>query len=319
MEYLVEELEKNKVQVFYLFDERCKDDFKNVPKRRKVYLKANLMNRHSFYRRKGGKFSRVLCFGNLAPTLPLNVPVYTYFHQTLFLEIPDTLSLVNKIKFKIKTMILDSIKANTSIWLVQSEITKEGLMSKFNLTNTQVKVLPFYPPIKKKKKNYTRRKDGFVYISNGDTYKNHPRLLEAFCNYFDKTQEGILHLTISPEYPELLDSIEEKIMMGYPIVNHGFVDRNKLFELYNGNQYLVYPSLTESFGLGIVEAIENGCRVIGADLSYLHIVCRPSLSFDPLIVEDIERAFLDSQSDQVKETVQQSFNEIDKLITLLDD
>ncbi|MDP2455206.1 MULTISPECIES: hypothetical protein [unclassified Kaistella] len=149
LEYLVEQLEKNKIPVFYLFDERCKDDFQNVPKRRKVYLKANLLNRHHFYRRKGGTFSQVLCFGNLAPTIPLKVPVYTYFHQTLFLETPDTLSIINKIKFKIKRMVLDSIKSNTNIWLVQSANIKKGLMSKFELTKSQVKVMPFYPPLKK--------------------------------------------------------------------------------------------------------------------------------------------------------------------------
>lgn len=317
LEYLVEQLEKHKVPVFYLFDDRCKDDFKNVPKRRKVYLKANLLNRHQFYRRKGKKFSHVLCFGNLAPTIALKVPVYTYFHQTLFLELPDTLSFINKIKFKIKTKILDTIKSNTSIWLVQSLNIKKGLMSQFELKKSQVRILPFYPPLKKNKKVFNRRKDGFVYISNGGAHKNHNNLIEAFCKFFDKYNKGILHLTINEEFPELLNLINEKTAAGYPILNHGFINREELVEIYKSNHYLIFPSLTESFGLGLVEAIENGCKVMGADLPYTYAVCKPSIIFNPLKVKDIKRAFVESQAEHVKDTEQLVFNEIDELIELL--
>ncbi|MDP2455205.1 MULTISPECIES: glycosyltransferase [unclassified Kaistella] len=154
-------------------------------------------------------------------------------------------------------------------------------------------------------------------MSNGGTHKNHNNLIDAFCVYYDKKKKGILHITISDEYPELLSIIKNKIDKGYPIVNHGFIPRNELFEIYNSNHYLIFPSLTESFGLGIVEALENGCKVIGADLPYTHAVCKPSITFDPLDVSDMERAFIESQSEHVKDTEQLVFNRIDDLINLL--
>lgn len=317
LEYLVEQLEKNKIPVFYLFDERCKDDFQNVPKRRKVYLKANLLNRHRFYRRKGGTFSQVLCFGNLAPTIPLKVPVYTYFHQPLFLKVPESFSLLNKVKFKFKTIVLDSIKSNTNIWLVQSEYIREKLVSKYEVKTNQVKLMPFYPPLQSSEESYHRRKDGFVYISNGGPHKNHNNLINAFCNYYDKNNNGILHLTINDDFPVLKTIIQTKIDEGYPIVNHGFIERNELVKIYKSNNYLIFPSLAESFGLGLVEALENGCKVIGADLPYTHAVCKPSITFDPLDVSDMERAFIESQSEHVKDTEQLVFNRIDDLINLL--
>ncbi len=52
----------------------------------------------------------------------------------------------------------------------------------------------------------------------------------------------------------------------------------------------MYPSINESLGLGIVEAITAGCDVIGADLPYMHAVCRPSAVFDPSSPESIADA-----------------------------
>ena len=118
-------------------------------------------------------------------------------------------------------------------------------------------------------------------------------------------------------YPELLHLVKTKIDLGYPIINHGFIERNDLIEIYQSNGYVIYPSLTESFGLGIVEAIENGCNVIGADLPYTYVVCNPSLVFNPLDVNDIKRALVESQLDNVKGTEQLVFDQIDELISIL--
>lgn len=316
LDYLVETLEKNKIKTYYLFDDRCSSEYEFIPKNRKVFVKANLLNRHKFYKRKKDKFKKVLCFGNLAPSIQLDIPVFTYFHQPLFLEVPQSLSLLHKVKFKLKTIILDSIKSNTNIWLVQSENIRKSLVSKYKIKKSHVKLMPFYPPLNSEK-NYDRRKDGFVYISNGGPHKNHNNLIDAFCNYYDKTSNGTLHLTINDDFLELKTIIQTKIDEGYPIVNHGFIERHELVKIYNSNHYLIFPSLAESFGLGLVEAIENGCKVIGADLPYTYAVCNPSIVFNPLDVEDIEKALIQSQLDQVKETEQLVFNQIDELIKLL--
>lgn len=318
LDYLVETLEANNIPVFYLFDERCKGDFPMVPNRRKLFMKASLINRHSFYKRKKKKFSRVFCFGNLAPTISLDVPVYTYFHQPLFLDVPESISFLNKAKVQVKTMILNALKSNTNIWFVQSETIKSRLASRYEIDINDVQLLPFYPPLKSDKKIYDRKKDGFVYISNGGMHKNHENLIIAFCKFFDSSGTGILHLTISDEFPALVEMIKEKIELGYPVINHGFIDRNDLVNIYQTNSYLIFPSLAESFGLGIVEAIENGCKVIGADLPYTYAVCKPSLIFDPLEVNDMVKAFKDSQGDDVKPTVQLMFNQINHIVKLFE-
>lgn len=317
LDYLVDEIEKNKLDCLYLFDERCKNDYSFIPNNRKVYLKASLIKRHQFYKKNKSKFSKVLCFGNLPPTLKLSVPVYTYFHQLLFLDVPKSISLLNKIIIKLKTLVLNLIRSNSNIWLVQTEITREKLALKYNIDLENVRLMPFYPPLKTDNKDYEQKTDGFVYISNGGMHKNHSNLIDAFCLYFDERKKGELHITINENFPELLELVKSKIDLAYPVINHGFIGRNDLIEIYQTNEYLIFPSLAESFGLGLVEAIENGCKVIGADLPYTYAVCNPSIVFDPLDVNDIKRSMVESQLDNVKETEQVIFNQIDDLILLL--
>jgi glycosyltransferase involved in cell wall biosynthesis len=87
--------------------------------------------------------------------------------------------------------------------------------------------------------------------------------------------------------------------------------------LYRSSEFIIYPSLSESFGLGILEALENGCKVIGADLQYIHAVCKPSLVFDPESEESITEAFEKAIQTDLPPSEQKVFNEIDKLIQLI--
>ena len=83
------------------------------------------------------------------------------------------------------------------------------------------------------------------------------------------------------------------------------------------SEFVIYPSFSESFGLGIIEGIENGCKVIGADLEYLKSVCNPSLVFNPNSPFSIADALQKSLKNEIKETNQLVFNEIKQLINFL--
>jgi hypothetical protein len=104
---------------------------------------------------------------------------------------------------------------------------------------------------------------------------------------------------------------------GYPIVNHGFVPRDSLGTIYDKAANCIYPSLSESFGLGIIEALENQCDIIGSDLPYTYAVCKPSLVFDPTKIKSITIAFHSAIEKKIQPTEQLVFNEIDKLVNLL--
>ena len=315
--YLVRELEKDNLQIFYLFDERVAKDFEFIPKSRKKNLKANLINRLYFYISNIGKFDIALCFGNLPPLIKVDMRVITYFHQQQYLKIPKDVKFKKRLTLKLKSLFLKLVLRNTNIWIVQTQMIKQDLIKKFQIQPHKVHVAPFYPPFMKDGTTYLREKNSFFYVSGGNPHKNHLRLINAFCDFHDRSKTGSLTVTISEDDNEVLPIIKEKIKKSYPIKNIGFLERDELYQYYRTMEYLIFPSLAESFGLGLIEGIENGCKIIAADLPYVREVCVPSLLFDPYKVESISKAFFDAISQDLPQSQQRIFNEIEKIKSYL--
>ena len=317
LDYLIECLENTNLEIFYLFDQRIVNKHPKIKDGNKVtYLKAGLLSRARFYRTNSESFYKIFCFGNLPPLQNCAVESLTYFHQTLFIEIPESISILDKVIINFKMMILNKLKGNTTKWIVQSESIKMGLCKKYKLEKESVIVLPFYPPLPAFNK-FSKIDNSFVYISNVGPHKNHDRLIEGFCNFYDKYKIGDLGLTIGDDYTSEISLISNLKKKGYPITNYGFIERDRLAEIYSKAEYLIFPSLAESFGLGIVEAIDSGCKVIGANLPYTFEICDPSIIFEPLSVESIELAFTQAIKKEPKPTVKKVTNQIENLINLL--
>ncbi|MFP7655861.1 glycosyltransferase [Chryseobacterium proteolyticum] len=207
----------------------------------------------------------------------------------MYLNIPSELPFISRFSFIIKTKIINLLKGNTDYWVVQNKNVKLKLSEKFKINQNKIWDLPFYPSMKGEGE-FERNDFGFIYVSHPFLHKNHLKLIDAFCLFYDKMKKGELTLTIDDSYTELNDYINTKIALGYPIKNIGFIKRDELYTYYQSNRYLIFPSLTESFGLGIIEALENGCDIIGSDLPYMHDVCTPSVVFDPNSIQSIADA-----------------------------
>lgn len=318
LRYLVDYLESQFQDVFYLFDIRTEVYFKNIPVSRKEYISNSLIERHFFYKANKIKFDQVLCFGNLPPTIRLKAKVLVYFHQLLFLEIPKGFSFKNKFIYAIKQNVLNCIKNNADIWLVQNENTKLEFSKKY-LSGRAEKIikLPFYPELNFSCYNKNREKDSFLYVSNSSPHKNHYRLIESFCLAYDEVYKGSLTVTVPDTDLDLCAFIQKKIDLGYPIKNVGFIDREKLTELYLSHEYFIFPSLAESFGLGLAEAIDGGCKIIASDLSYTYEVCEPSLIFDPISIDSIQTAIVTAIQNELPYTQKLIENDLSKIIQLL--
>lgn len=317
LDYLIEKIENENLNIHFLLDQRIQNKHPFIVNNQVTYLQASLLNRHKFYKTQAVNFSKILCFGNIPPTKKVTATVYTYFHQKLFLEIPKNTSPRDKIIFKIKTKIFMVLRKNTNFWIVQTESMKIKLgetLQNFKMEN--ILTIPFYPNFVQKEKN-REGKTKFLYVSSGAPHKNHYKLIEGFKIFYNSNKMSELHLTVGIEFKDLFYYIENTILEGIPIINHGFVKRNMLQNIYCESSYLIYPSLSESFGLGLVEAIECGCDILGANLPYTFAVCEPSLVFDPNNQFEISNAFRLTTHNNLKPTKQKIFNQIDDLLLLL--
>lgn len=319
LKYLVNKLQSRNLDVFYLFDERTKSIFENDSSiKNKEFIKNSHFERKKFYTQYKSNFSHVLCFGNVPPPIKLNAKVFVYFHQLLFLKIPQDFSFKNKLVYKIKQLFLNFYKKNADIWITQSELVQKSLANKyFSGEYSHIKILPFYPPLDFTNNLLLREPNTFFYASNTAPHKNHKNLINAFCSAYDKEKKGKLIVTVPETSLDICKIINDKVVLGYPLINMGFIDRDKLINLYQSSEYLIFPSLAESFGLGLAEAIDGGCKIIASDLPYTYHVCEPSLTFNPNNQDSIESAIINAMNNELPNSLKCISNDINQLISLL--
>jgi glycosyltransferase involved in cell wall biosynthesis len=317
LDYLMKTLSEADVPVTYILDNRIRQN--HVPVNAKstlLFFEAGIYKRHRFYMKNINTYSKILCFASLPPSVKVNSKVFTYFHQLLYIENTGRYSFTDRTILKIKSGIARFFKSNTDLWLVQSSYVKQKLASNFKIDIDKIRVLPFYPPLVATNLD-TKITNSFLYVSEAHLHKNHVRLLEAFEILYNRTKTGVLHLTVSSKNSSICLKIKELESKGIPVINHGSLERERLKEIYSTSEFLIYPSSAESFGLGIIEGLENNCIVIGADLPYMHSACIPSITFDPNSVSDIVNAMEVALSRNFLPSKQLIHNEIDKLIELI--
>ena len=239
--------------------------------------------RRRFYRRHADGFSRVLCFGNVPPPRRLAAPTATYFHNLLFCERYAGQPWRERVPMALKMAYIRHYAANADLFLVQSANMAVALRSA--LGDIRVAEAPFFAlPREATCAAPTRRWDQFAYVSEAHPHKNHQVLLQAWRILLARGLRPGLHLTVTSAYPQVLAEVAALRRAGADITNHGFADPAPLYAQCG---YQVYPSLVESFGLGLVEAAAAGCAVLAADRPYVRAVVEPHASFDPLSAEAI--------------------------------
>ena len=114
-------------------------------------------------------------------------------------------------------------------------------------------------------------------------HKNHFKLGKAF-EELDKKDEKShkLLLTISNEdYLKLFKNKNKNIVL----LND--LSYKEIFFIYRYIDYLIFPSLLESYGLPLLEAMFSNINIIASDLPYVYDICKPFLVFKPNEIEDI--------------------------------
>ena len=225
----------------------------------------------------GNTFDKVLCFGNVPPTVRLKGKVYTYFHNYLLLSRPKGYPPISSLKKQLKMLMIGLLKDNSDLFIVQSTHTQTALTKRLGIPKPKCITIPFYKT-RTRDSTINQSKESFLYLSDGNPHKNHINLLQSWRLLFQQGLNYELNLTVTDEYPDLLKTIEQYKRSGLNIVNHGFADPEVLLSKCG---FLIYPSLSESFGLGLVEAVDSGCEVITADLPYAYSVVEPLATFDP--------------------------------------
>ncbi|MDE7125077.1 MAG: glycosyltransferase family 4 protein [Muribaculaceae bacterium] len=270
LNHLITNLLIRGVDFVLLKDERCPELEKEQDIRNMVILSAGNSIRKRYYTEHKNDYRAVLCFGNIPPQIKLSVPVHTYLHNVSLLKIPSDYSFKAKLITFLKKKYLQLMAKNTDTWIVQTDNTARLVKDNLALRKQPVFEYPFYNiPDNINKIPHDLRSD-YCFVGDYTNAKGHEYLVDAWVKLSKSGIKPRLHLTVSQ--PVFLDYIKAAQNEGANIVNHGFVPFSEVIDIYNQSKAVIYPSLNESLGLGIIEAVEAGCDVIGADLPYMHSV-----------------------------------------------
>jgi glycosyltransferase involved in cell wall biosynthesis len=240
------------------------------------------------------KNCKVFCFHNIPPILNNSKFITVFFQNKLIVQS----GIKNYVNFK--TLIISRIERFLNIffnskvktYIVQTESMKRELKNSLFCNDLpEIKVLPFLHSIDNGSTITEDKKWDFIYISSGDTHKNHLNLIEAWKILASENIYPSLALTIDSRYKSLCNLIKATQKLSrIEITNLGNIDHNLTLKIYAQTKALIYPSKSESFGLPLLEATILGTPIIAAELDYVRDVCDPVETFDPNSPTSIARS-----------------------------
>ncbi len=237
----------------------------------------------------------VLCFHGLPPLLPIRGHVIVFIQNRMFLEKCKfvVFPFWTKMRIFIERMWIKLLWRNSYRYIVQTPSMAIAVKKRLS-KNLAVTIFPFVPSkdlFLQSKKSKSPQFD-FVYIASGEAHKNHLNLLEAWSILRDMGLTPSLALTVSPElYPVLANEIvRNNKELGLNIINFGQLQKTAIAQLYQSSSALIFPSLTESFGLPLIEAYKYGLPIIASEQDFVRDVVNPVQTFDPHSPLSIARA-----------------------------
>ncbi|MBF0234254.1 MAG: glycosyltransferase family 4 protein [Desulfamplus sp.] len=130
----------------------------------------------------------------------------------------------------------------------------------------------------------------FLYVGHRYSYKNVPRLLDAFSILKKKRTDIRLCFTGTPFSAEERCHIAS-LELDNSVIYSGYVSDSKLAALYKNAVALVYPSLYEGFGIPLLEAMACNCPVIASNTSSIpEVTGDASLLVDPMNTDEMAHA-----------------------------
>jgi len=221
----------------------------------------------------------------------------------------------NRLKMFIMKMMMKQSCRKASAVICQNNLMKENLVSTFTLNPNRVKVIYPIPrefaALEFLEKPSTKSlqchgKPQILYVGSEALYKNLDIVIRGFLTLRERFPE--LEFVLTLPYCHRISSIPGARCVGY-------LNDAELVDAYARTNLLVFPSLTETAALPVIEAMSLGVPVLVADRPYAHDICEnAAMFFDPLNHEDFSAKAIELLTNETlkKELVQAGLILIEK-------
>ena len=184
--------------------------------------------------------------------------------------------------------------------IVQTKVMRERIIELEPSLDGRIHVIPSgyrtpsgNPDIREEKKALIdgAERPRLIYVSHPSEHKNHLALVRAMPGILKTIPSASLLLTLDKQrpghrrYTSFIVDIEkeaERLGISHALVWLGILNPGEVTYALRASDLTVFPSLAESFGLGLAESMAAGCPVAVADISYANEVCgEAAVYFDP--------------------------------------
>lgn len=229
---------------------------------------------------------QLICFGNLPPLWRQAADVKVFVQNKLLLIDANLHEFPLRSRFRLlaERWWLRRLKTHADLFIVQTPSMASLIKSALNLENVEINnYLPTFDAVGP---NCDKEYD-YLYVADASPHKNHRRLLEAWVQLAKAGQFPTLALTVKLEDLTNRDLITQ---FDLKVSCLGQVPHETMSQLYAESKVLIYPSLSESLGLPLIEATHYGLPIVASDRDFVRDACIPKAVFDPESVESIVAA-----------------------------
>ncbi len=258
------------------------------------------------------KLDLLHCTSNTAP-INLKVPLIITLHDIIYLEKWNftkgtTYQIIGNLY---RRWNVPKVVKKAKHIITVSEFEKQRIASYFKLTDAQVsavyngvgahfKRVTDEAELKRTKEAYNLPDNFIFYLGNTDPKKNVMGVLQALSvlKSKGKLRSKLLMLDIDRDY--LLATMKQigDVSLMDDIVFSGYVPNKDLPAIYSQAQLFLYPSLRESFGIPLLEAMACGVPTITSNTSSMpEVAGSASVLVNPFKPEEIADAIINLQQD----------------------
>ena len=262
----------------------------------------------------------LLSFANIAPA-DNAIPKVVFCHQpnAFFREIATRRSVIARARlWFLRMQILRGSRAAQTV-IVQTEAMRTRIAEFDRSLQQKMRVIPSgyrtpatCPTVRAEKRVLieSSHRPRLVYVTHPGTAKNHETLIAAMPAVLRAYPSASLLLTLEKRRPQdaaydaLVRSIADEASargVAHRLIWLGILSPDEVDLALRSSDLMVFPSLAESFGLGLVEAMSAGCPVAAADLTYSRDVCGEAADyFAPRDPFDVAKVVIRILSDRAR-------------------
>jgi glycosyltransferase involved in cell wall biosynthesis len=259
---------------------------------------------HLIRRVKEEKIDLLHCTANTAP-LYLSIPLIVTIHDIIYLEQVDFKGTsYQNLGNLYRRFIVPKIAKKAKLVLTVSEFEKQNIVKRLNLPEEKVKVLyngvgsQFNNQYLKEEVNQFRQKyalpsEFIMFLGNTAPKKNTLNVIRAYVDFCLQNQHPmpLVLLDYKKEFvTKILEELDHSKLISQ-FVFPGYVSYHEMPLMYNAATLFLYPSLRESFGLPVLEAMACGVPVITSNTSSMPEVAGDAAEIiDPFNYKEISVA-----------------------------